>query len=144
MTAPRVSMHAVLMFMYAPCIVVLVAFNLDPAPLVQAPWPPTTIAALQTSVWILAHSRRAIMSPICAVCRCLAASRQSSLVALGSEAGVVRLVDSAALNLTVVHRARLHHGPILHMKYSPDGSILAVLAGPRWVLHWLALMILHA
>ena len=65
------------------------------------------------------------------MCRCLATSRQSSLIALGSEAGVLRLVDSAALNLTVVHRARLHHGPILHMKYSPDGSILAVLAGPR-------------
>ncbi len=55
----------------------------------------------------------------------------STLVALGSEAGVVRLVDSAATGLTVVHRSKLHQGPIRRMAFSPDGKTLAVLAGIR-------------
>ena len=55
----------------------------------------------------------------------------STLIALGSEAGVVRLVDSAATGLTVVHRSKLHQGPIRRMAFSPDGKTLAVLAGIR-------------
>lgn len=64
-------------------------------------------------------------------CRCLAASRHTPLIALGSKAGVLRLVDSGALNLTVVHRSRLDQGPIKQMAFSPDGKTLAVLAGTR-------------
>ena len=55
----------------------------------------------------------------------------SSLVGLGSETGVVRLVDAAALNLTVVFRAKLHDGAITHMAFSPDAKTLAVVAGTR-------------
>ena len=55
----------------------------------------------------------------------------SSLVGLGSESGVVRLVDAAALNLTVVFRAKLHDGAITHMAFSPDARILAVVADTR-------------
>lgn len=64
-------------------------------------------------------------------CRCLATTMHSTLIALGSEAGVVRLVDSAAIGLTVVHRSKLHQGPIRRMAFSPDGKTLAVLAGTR-------------
>lgn len=63
--------------------------------------------------------------------RCLASSMQSSLVALGSEAGVVRLVETAAAGLTVVCRAKLHQGPIAAMAFSPDAKILSVATGDR-------------
>ena len=55
----------------------------------------------------------------------------SSLVALGSEAGVVRLVETAAAGLTVVFRAKLHQGPIAAMAFSPDAKILSVATGDR-------------
>ena len=70
---------------------------------------------------------------ICHFHRCLASSMQSSLVALGSESGVVRLVDAAALSLTMVFRTRLHQGPISCMAFSPDAKLLAVVAGNRCV-----------
>lgn len=63
--------------------------------------------------------------------RCLASSMKSSLVALGSDSGVVRLIDAAALSLTVVFRARLCEGPITCMAFSPDAKALAVVAGNR-------------
>ena len=63
--------------------------------------------------------------------RCLASSMHSSLVALGSEAGVVRLVESATAGLTVVFRAKLHQGPLTAMAFSPDGKILSVATGDR-------------
>lgn len=56
---------------------------------------------------------------------------QTQLVALGSELGVLRLVDAAALSLTVVFRARLHEGPIAAVAFSPDAKALAVVAGNR-------------
>lgn len=55
----------------------------------------------------------------------------SSLVALGSEAGVVRVVETAAAGLTVVFRAKLHQGPIRAAAFSPDGKILAVATEKR-------------
>jgi len=63
--------------------------------------------------------------------RCLASSMKSSFVALGSDSGVVRLIDAAALSLTVVFRARLCEGPITCMAFSPDAKALAVVAGNR-------------
>lgn len=73
-----------------------------------------------------------LSAPICCHShRCLASSMQSNLVALGSESGVVRLVDAAALSLTVVFRTRLHQGPISCMAFSPDAKLLAVVAGNR-------------
>ncbi|KAL3135521.1 hypothetical protein ABBQ38_006001 [Trebouxia sp. C0009 RCD-2024] len=59
----------------------------------------------------------------------------SSLVALGSELGVVRVVETAAAGLTVVFRARLHKGPIRAAAFSPDAKILSVVTGDRiWLL----------
>ena len=58
---------------------------------------------------------------------------QSSLVALGSEMGVMRLVETAAASLTVVFRARLHQGPITGLAFSPDAKALAVATATRWV-----------
>ncbi|KAA6420486.1 MAG: hypothetical protein FRX49_09647 [Trebouxia sp. A1-2] len=62
---------------------------------------------------------------------CLASSMKTSLVALGSDSGVVRLIDAAAPSLTVVFRARLCEGPITCMAFSPDAKALAVVAGNR-------------
>lgn len=56
---------------------------------------------------------------------------KSSLVALGSELGVLRIVETAAVNPTVVFRARLHQGPITALAFSPDAKILAVVANTR-------------
>ncbi len=56
---------------------------------------------------------------------------KTSFVALGSDSGVVRLIDAAAISLTVVFRARLCEGPITCMAFSPDAKALAVVAGNR-------------
>ncbi len=55
----------------------------------------------------------------------------TSFVALGSDSGVVRLIDAVAVSLTVVFRARLCEGPITCMAFSPDAKALAVVAGSR-------------
>lgn len=55
----------------------------------------------------------------------------SSLVALGSELGVLRVVDTAAAGLTVVFRARLHKGLIRAAAFSPDAKILSVATQDR-------------
>ena len=56
---------------------------------------------------------------------------QSSLVATGSELGVVRIVETAAVNLTVAFRARLGQGPITGLAISPDAKMLAVATDNR-------------
>lgn len=64
--------------------------------------------------------------------RCLASSMHSSLVALGSELGRLRLVETATAGLTVVFRARLDTGPVAALAFSPDAKILSVATGVRW------------
>lgn len=56
----------------------------------------------------------------------------SSLVALGSELGRLRLVETATAGLAVVFRARLGPGPIAAVAFSPDAKILSVATGNRW------------
>ena len=78
------------------------------------------------------HLVAALLSDgVCVNARCLASSMHSSLVALGSELGVVRVVETAAAGLTVVFRARLHKGPVRAVAFSPDANILSVAAGNR-------------
>ena len=64
----------------------------------------------------------------CPDCRVLAASLHSRLVALGSETGVLRLVDASTEGLPVVARARLHSCSLQTICFSPDGAWLATWA----------------
>ena len=64
-------------------------------------------------------------------CRGMAGSLRTRLLALGSEMGVLRLMDATSDGLPVVARIRLHSSSLQLMCFSPDGRWLATWAADR-------------
>ncbi len=55
----------------------------------------------------------------------MASIATSRLLALGSPAGVLRLVDAATPSLPVVHRVRVFAEPLAALLWGPGGRLLA-------------------
>ncbi|KAK9814504.1 hypothetical protein WJX72_006907 [[Myrmecia] bisecta] len=65
--------------------------------------------------------------------RCLATSMATRLVALGSETGVVRLLDASATGVPVVWRSRLHSAPVTALAFNSFATLLASVSDDRRV-----------
>ena len=63
--------------------------------------------------------------------RCMAASTTSLLVAVGSEAGHLRLLDCRQQSLSVLQRLRIATERLSSVAFSPDGAFVAVSCPDR-------------